>query len=620
MNLPLRLIAGVLSVLLTDLLVGASLVGLGLSVRRAFGLAEVTLDDGFRAFWVGFAFTLLLLLLWNFVAPIDGRVLPVVLTAGLLGLVAARADVLRALRSDGWRPSRGEAVTMLLGALWVADQSLGPMRNWDSALYHLQGIAWAQSYPVVPGLANLFGPLGFNNGGYLYDAMLNTGPWQGGGYHLANGILVLAMLWQGLAGAFRYHRGQGQSRSRYLFDALLIAPALHVAMRNRLSSYVTDIGPSMVLMVVASAAFVLLTTAVEGLAGGYSVVVIAVLLSLAVCLKMNAAVFAASCLPICLGYWWWRNRGGPWVVRTTAWVAVSVMLFAGAWVTRGVILSGYPLFPSTLLPAPVDWRAPAEHAQAEFAYVVHSGRASTDNIPVITGEVGLRGWVGPWAAHAVEEPNHILVPGLVILLAVGFLVWRRFRGAGRNPESAGWLLAIPIVVAITTWFFSAPEPRYVEPMFWSLAALCTVMAVGAWRAESDPVSRPLLAAVMLLGLTPLVLTPLVKPLGVNRGLGVVRRIIAENIQLPGDSGLFQPIAKHPTVTTYVTRSGLQLNFPPGRCWDAPIPCTPNPAPNLRLRVEGRLDRGFAVDGAWAMEHWPADRRHDFLPAFRRRIR
>ncbi|MGH7657841.1 MAG: hypothetical protein ACREL6_06365, partial [Gemmatimonadales bacterium] len=53
-------------------------------------------------------------------------------------------------------------------------------------------------------------------------------------------------------------------------------------------------------------------------------------------------------------------------------------------------------------------------------------------------------------------------------------------------------------------------------------------------------------------------------------------------------------------------SGLILNTPARGmlCWDAPLPCTPHPAPNLRLRRPGDLGGGFVTDGNWQALDWP----------------
>jgi hypothetical protein len=83
------------------------------------------------------------------------------------------------------------------------------------------------------------------------------------------------------------------------------------------------------------------------------------------------------------------------------------------------------------------------------------------------------------------------------------------------------------------------------------------------------------------------------------------------------------------VTTFKTDSGLIVNTPskldpksmrlwPNACWDAPLPCTPNPAPNLQLREPGNLANGFKVDGDWMMQDWPYYWRAGFLEEWRMR--
>ena len=46
-------------------------------------------------------------------------------------------------------------------------------------------------YRVVPGVANLSAPQALNNASFLYNAVLNTGPWAGRGQHVANGLLLI---------------------------------------------------------------------------------------------------------------------------------------------------------------------------------------------------------------------------------------------------------------------------------------------------------------------------------------------------------------------------------------------------------------------------------------------
>ena len=55
--------------------------------------------------------------------------------------------------------------------------------------------------------------------------------------------------------------------------------------------------------------------------------------------------------------------------------------------------------------------------------------------------------------------------------------------------------------------------------------------------------------------------------------------------------------------TFVTRSGLTIYVPQNgtQCWDAPLPCARRALPNLRLRREGDISRGFILDGTQLAE-------------------
>jgi hypothetical protein len=86
-------------------------------------------------------------------------------------------------------------------------------------------------------------------------------------------------------------------------------------------------------------------------------------------------------------------------------------------------------------------------------------------------------------------------------------------------------------------------------------------------------------------------------------------------------GLATTAPPTPPLERFVTDSGLELWVPRqtgGRCLDAPLLCTPNPARNLRLRDPRDVAHGFVVDGAWQMADWPYDWIPRFLAAWRAR--
>ena len=616
----IQLCLGTLSILVTQLVVAAALVGVGLGVRRGFGLRRLGLDDGFLAFWTGLGAVILFLMLWNFFLPISGVVLPLVLLAGAAGLAGNRSGLAGVLREEGWRPSRGVWLLLGLVALWIANLSLGPLDNWDSALYHIQAVKWAESYPVVPGLANLDGPIAFNNSTWLFDALLSSGPWRDRSNHLANGLLILVFLLQAIVAGARLSTGRLQPVR--VFQLLLFTPAASLAFHGRISSFVTDIGPALVVMIATGLLFAQLSSPPENEdEAAYGLFALGVLLALAVTMKLNASVFAATGFLVA-NLAWLRRRTGPRQRRALAWAWGAVSLFAAVWMGRGLVLSGYPLFPAPILGVPVEWRAPAEHAAAEYAFIVHSGKGSTHNPAVVSGAGGLSAWLPHWVHEsALYDPYELAIPAGLLLIASLFAAGSLSRAPPqvRAELRSGWWLLVPHAAVLIAWFATSPEPRYAMPYAWSLALIPAVQGIRAWWATSRrPAPGPLVRLGVLLGWTPFVASPLLYQGNWSAFAGEApwRVILHDNLNRAGSDGWFQPIARHATLHVYRTQSGLVLNTVANRCWDAPLPCTPNPAPNLRLRKPPELSKGFVVDGPWAMENWPTARQPGFLDAWR----
>ncbi|HEX4931734.1 MAG TPA: hypothetical protein VFV33_01065 [Gemmatimonadaceae bacterium] len=604
-------LVGTLAILLSHAVLTAAFVGLGLSVRRAFGARTVAIRDVPVAFFVGVGLVVAVLYAWTFVFPINSIPLAIVLVAGLGSLLPWRRALATLGRDEPWSRTRWLPAVLILSSLWVANLCRGPLINSDTALYHYQGVLWAKAHPTVPGLVNLFGPLGFNNGSFVYDALLDAGPWSGEAHHIANGLLLQAFLSFAWLGLFRIWRATGSERLQGVFDAVLIAPATNMVVQDWLTSFATDLPETVFLLMAASETFKFLTDrAAPPVERAYRAFCILAFMAIAVTFKVSVALVAVLLAVLVLGRWLLVERPERRLLRQgMAWSVLVPAVIAVVWMGRGVVLSGYPLFPSSALAFPVDWRAPEAHADCEFAFAAFSSRASVDEREVIVGEVGVTGWIGRWFAESATADLHMLaipaamvvVAGLVLL--VGGLMGRR----GDRTPGGSWL-AIPALAGLVAWFALAPEPRYGSPLLWILAALAVA---GCFRrlggGESWGSARRYWLALLIVGVSPLVIHPLVSAPPAHRRLPAWKRLVLENVMLPSRPTLLQPTPFQPNVTRYVTRSGLPLHFTSRICASTPIPCTPNPAPNLRLREPGRLDRGFAVDGGWQMQFWPANR-------------
>lgn len=602
-------VAGVICVVLSQIVLAGAFAGIGLAVRRTFGLTTPNMDDVFTAFWLGFSAIVVGLMLWHFVLPVTVVVLMLALLVGAAGFLMSRRDIAAAFASEGWRTRRGWLLAMVIVALYVANQGVADLTYSDSALYHLQAVAWNKSYALVPGLANLYGPLGFNNASLLYGAMLDVGPWGGLGHRLANGLLLQVLALRVIIAVARIASQGRRAAGNEVFLVTLIPAVVALSLLGRLSSYATATATAIVVLVIAERLYALLTVPREARETAYGVFCITTLSAIAVTLKLSAVVFAAPVTLVVLGVWLRRRaRDDGMRRRTFAYALGAALLIGGAWMTRSVILSGYPLFPSTVAAMPVDWRTSTEHADAEYALAAHSAKASTMLVEVVAGR-NKWGWLPRWWRISIRDPFDFIIPLGIALFSGVALLWARRRPP---PPSAFWMLP-PTLIAALAWFFLAPEGRYAIGFFWALAGL----AVAEWwriAPSSDAAPRRVVPVAIFASVSTLVIVPALHiPLEAPGSAG--KTLVKSVIRMWDSGGWYNQIAQ-PKLMPYRTASGLMVSVPEDRCWSAPVPCTPNPASTLELRDATNIRRGFRVRGAWAMEDWPFKSRPDFLRAWR----
>lgn len=613
--------AGTLSILGTWVILAAAFVGIGLGARRLFGLRTVGIDDCFHAFWVGFGGVILFLILWNFIYPITGITLLCFLVVGSVGLFAARRPLGKIRRNDPWNPTRSFILLAILASLWIANLSTGPFISWDGGLYHLQTVKWASSYAVVPGIANLHGSLAYNNSNFLYAAMLDSGMWKGRAFHVSNGLLVWVLLLQALVSGSRLRNTARRTDTRDLFNFLLLAPAFHGALRGEASSYSSDLPTTMVLLAAASSVYSsLVANRKDPAESAYAVFSAFVLLATVVCLKISVGVFSVIAAPLVLFCWLARRPSDDGLLtKTIGWTLGISIVFAAGWMGRGVIMSGYPLFPCPIGGFPVEWRSPLEHAAGEVANIAYTERE-------FAWRIG-RGW---FKELLLNNPFAVFIPSCVAVFAtaVGCCL-ARSRGGVHLPAActrALWML-IPVGVAITVWFVVVPSVRYAVPLFWTLAALSVCLSYSVLTDSQSKFVMPMVVAgSVCLGIAPPVAGPIVE--AAISGTNPARAALEANFIKPHSGRWFHPIAEQSELTTFTASSGLTVYVPKkpssgprrAKCWDAPLPCTPNPAVNLRLRQPGRLDKGFKVDGPWQMQDWPYYWRTKFRREYREKTK
>ncbi|MCK4602865.1 MAG: hypothetical protein KAU28_10395 [Phycisphaerae bacterium] len=564
------LISAMAAVLGTWAFLGLVLTGLGLAVGRLAGLRRIDADRGLMSFWMGLAVSVAFLQLWHLALPITWMALAAVSVPGIAGLLWNRRRLYGYLRSALPR-KRYLLLALALVAVWLANRAIRPCTTYDSGLYHLNSVRWATEYPITPGLGNLHGRLAFNNANLLFAAMLEVGPWYARSGHLLNALIMFMLLAQCILGASRMLGGNHERRTASLFDLMLMTPAVMLVNHSWIASHSTDLPAAAVAFVAASRLFSLLLNRARGAAErNYDVICVMVLLSLAVCIKASVIVFAAAgCAVAIIVHLAGAERPKRRAITTLIAATAASGLLILPWLVRGVILSGYPVFPLALGGFDVDWRVPHSLIEAHRDAIVISARRSQ----------GLGGWawLRPWAGSFDRQ---IILPLVLTALAAAAylplrLAERKPRSGGRRSGRRGCLLLLPVLVGMACWFFTAPAVRFGFFLLWLLAA--TLVAV-TFRRFAAGAGRRLLAAVLIAGVL----------------LAVCN--IKKFFRGPGADWGFYPT---PTaeMKTFVTDSGLTLHVPScgDQCWDAPLPCTPYPKANLRLRRAGDLSGGFVLD-------------------------
>lgn len=647
------MIGAMAAVLATWCVLGAAMVGLGSIVLRAAGAgrSEHALsasaerwgsEEVLRSFWLGFAVVIAVLQAGHFFAPVSFMTELTLVAAGLAGLAwngpAFAGAAGRALRSSVRGGSRGVVLACAVLAAWLANRALGAGDAHDSGLYHYAVMRWCNEFAVVPGLGNLSGPFALNNSSLLYAAMLDTGPWNGRANHIANGVLLLALGAQAVRGAgrlWRSARGVARAGAADVLDAVLLIPVVMLAVAEDVSSPKTDLPVGAVMMVCGAALLRWLR------AGGAArrmdgAVFLAVMASAAVCIKLSAAGFALVVWAVAAAAWGAGCGDRRRAMRGLFVMAALSAALIGPWLARGVMLSGYPLFPSRALAMPVEWRVPerdmdelrhviSNHTKGELPMFLHKKVAQIKPIawyaklmkPPFDDRMEIKGWewVRPWLfTLPVSSPIEVVMPAAIAAGAgaIGWRAGRRARAEHRHALNAAegdgtrafTLFFLPVAAGIVMWFLIAPGPRYIWPVMWLLAggAAAWMFARGGCTSERG---RKGLVALCVLGTLPAL------AFGGLRLYVIHKQNPLKHVPFvgPGPDHGFHPL---PTIKLEQVRTnwGLEVWVPakvddngrpqPLVLWDAPLPANAWPAlnMNLRLRKEGDLGGGFVV------EEWP----------------
>ena len=326
------------------------------------------MEGVFRLPWLGYGLLVGSLQVAHLFSPIDRRFSVGFLIVTLV--VAAIIHLSRAARNGlAWKGVIGAwprlvplAAVSFFTFIPVFNACTKPACHYDLGLYYLQEIRWMESFPIVRGLGNLMFTLGYNQSAFLVTSFLDTLLSNRVGLWLVGGLLPWLGLTLSTYALIRVFVRRGRRRSPLEITYAISLPAwIYTLLGNNISSGSPDVTSSclMIHLFLAFAAFIMTADKLERVRMFGDLWVLS---AVCLCIKLNTLGIVAGVLGIAgLFLILEKDFACFWKSRVLYGAAIAACLL-GFSVYRGVLLSGYPLFPSRLMAAPVAWQVKASDA------------------------------------------------------------------------------------------------------------------------------------------------------------------------------------------------------------------------------------------------------------------
>jgi hypothetical protein len=561
-----------LSIVVTWMLSASTLIGIGSLLLRKLDV-EYSLFD---SFWTGLCISIAITQVYNLFRPIDPIIAASFFAVGVLGIFLNRAVLIPLSRRSshiGFWPGAVCVASLVI----IAVRCSGPVVHYDTGFYGAMAVRWLVTYPLVPGLTNLLGQLGLNSNVFLGVAILNQGPWREAGFHVFVGLLLCALVMR-IAASFSQVFYRGSDSLLDYFILLFAIPSTVWALNGELVGTNTDLPTTMVSIAGMIALF-------DGLQeNSYperaerrieSHLLVSVLLfTLAVTFKISSLALGGIGWVVATFQLWSESSSSKRKQQLVKAAFVLSCSMGIPWICRGLILSGYPFFPSSAFALPVDWTVPRDIADGLAQF-----NRSWARIPHATlAETAGSQWLRPWFSAAIRNRVDFIIPVLISFAGLAVLLSRK-----KKESFFALKVLLPAFGGLLFWFALAPAFRFGESSIWITAACMGAIVLQRVLPNIGNVSK----LAILLGL-----------LGIGAWCSYPRTLWRANFAPSINLGGFLPL---PTVRTipHVLSPGLEVNVPidTNQCWGTAIPCSPYFSDQLKLRRGTALRWGFAVTGS-----------------------
>jgi hypothetical protein len=345
----------------------------------------------------------------------------------------------------------------LLGAclMMVLTLSSHAIIHPDTLAYHNQSIQWFKNYQAVPGIAHLRLELGFQSLWLASQAIFSFGSGIPNPSFYLNGS-VLSWYFIFIVGQIDHSLIKRSMKNEPMTGSdlgwiLIFIYSLSSWTQVRLTA--ASASPDFIasLFVLASIFTFSKTQGINNNRTGYQMLVI-LFCCVAVVVKLSSITILL--LPILIIISIFKERK---FTKVSFAVCLSVIIML-PWLTRNVIASGYPFYPSIFGDVfQVDWKFPEstligfQHYITAYARFPVTRSMADENLLLPFSK-----WIPIWWKN-LSLPDQILILGT--LLAFLFNLFSIKRSLGQLRKKNGMLFFI-LLIGVVVWFYKAPDPRF----------------------------------------------------------------------------------------------------------------------------------------------------------------
>jgi hypothetical protein len=473
------------------------------------------------------------------------------------------------------------SIALAAAQVFLAVAALGPVTGYDTGLYHLGAVQYSADFSAIPGLANLYGPLGYGSMEFPLAGLLQNGPWSSQGFRLLNGLLM------GLVAVDLALRVARRHWSVGTYVLIVAVTAAWIPMIALSDFWVTSPSQDSSVLSLTLVAVAYLSDLIGGKSVHRGDAAVAVACSLLTWLiRPTMAIFTLALVltvlaALCVKF---RQSRSDFPVRL-----VTVMVTAGlAALTvstlRDYRLSGWLQYPLSLYAFDVPWLASDPMSLRLATLGFHR-----DPSNIWEASSGWS-WISPWFSRLPRQWEAYEL--LTMLAAAVALVIICLRATAIRAKLTPMLFVmLPSAASIAAWWvFSPPSFRFswgplftffAVPIGWSLWLLVTHREHGPrWR-------------VILVG-------GMVVPIALVVTFSAMFRLHLDTRVETGEwsLGVDVPYSYAPVQTALVTEreleSGIQLRVPKESelCWSSYPLCSPDAPATLRYLGDG-IQHGFS---------------------------